>query len=67
MRIINLSSREQLRKLMEIERDNLISINNVSFGANYPIIEISNNYVFFYDAIAQDGEEILPPFHVILT
>lgn len=38
------------KELKSIERKSIVNINGIEFGELYPILEVSNKYVSYYDA-----------------
>lgn len=45
-------------------RDQITMINELELGPVYPLIEVSNKHVMYYDLNEQKMKEIFPPFEI---
>lgn len=52
------------KELKSIKRNSIININGIEFGELYPMLEVTNKHVSYYDVNEQGNKFILPPFIV---
>ena len=51
------------KELKSIERKSIVNINGIEFGL-YPMLEVTNKHVSYYDVNEQGNKFIFPPFIV---
>ena len=61
MRTTTLNTAKELKL---IERKSIISINGIAFGELYPMLEVTNKHVSYYDVNEQGNKFIHAPFIV---
>ena len=54
------------KELKAIERKLIVNINGIEFGEFYPILEVTNKYVRYYDVNEQETKLINAPFIVTI-
>ena len=65
MTTLVINTEKELKKLVSANRENITQINDVKFGARYPMLEVSNKHALYYDP--QTGNKILTaPFNVTM-
>ena len=52
------------KELKSIERKSIVNINGIEFGEFYPILEVTNKHVRYYDVNEQETKLINAPFIV---
>ena len=52
------------RELKKIKRKSIVNINGIEFGELYPILEVTNKHVSYYDVNEQGNKFINAPFIV---
>lgn len=53
------------KELKAIERKSIVNINGIEFGEIYPMLDITNKHVSYYDVNEQGNKFIHAPFLVI--
>lgn len=64
MKTITINSAKELKS---INRQSITAINGVQFGSQYPMLEITNQHVSYYDTKTQSGQYIAAPFTVAVN
>ena len=52
------------KELKSIERKSIVNINGIEFGELYPMLEVTNKHVSYYDVNEQGNKFINAPFIV---
>ena len=52
------------KELKSIERKSIVNINGIEFGELYPLLELTNKHVSYYDVNEQGSKFINAPFIV---
>ena len=52
------------KELKSIERKSIVNINGIEFGELYPMLEVTNKHVSYYDVNEQETKFIHAPFIV---
>jgi len=55
---------KRARELKSIERKSIVNINGIEFGELYPLLEVTNKHVSYYDVNKQGYRFINAPFTV---
>ena len=53
------------KELKVIERKSITNINGIEFGELYPMLDVSNKHVSYYDVDSQGSKFINAPFEVV--
>lgn len=52
------------KELKSIKRESITNINGIEFTENYPMLEVSNKHVSYYDVESQRSKSIFAPFTI---
>ncbi len=66
MKTTVINRENELKDFVSKNRKNITNINGVQFGELYPMIEVTNRYVSYYDAEYQGNKFLYRPFNIEL-
>ncbi len=64
MNTLNINTEKELKELVLSNRESITSINGVTFGNVYPMLEVSNKHASYYDSASQSNKYLSSPFIV---
>lgn len=66
MKTLEINTPRELNKFVKSNRKDITNINGVEFTEMYPILELSNNRVSYYNVEEGENSRLYSPFKVLV-